>query len=171
MYNNFNGGFMSSYVLIGKIVGTHGIKGEIKILSDIEIKEQIFNKGFTLYFGDAKTPEKIITYRHHKNYEMVTLENYNNINEVLKYNKQKVYVKREDLIIDNYLLNDLLNYNVIENDKCLGKVINIIHNSSNILLEIDGNNHFYIPHVNEYIIKVDNIAKKIYVKNTGGLIL
>ena len=37
------------YVLIGKIVNTHGIKGELRILSDFEYKERIFKKGFNLY--------------------------------------------------------------------------------------------------------------------------
>ncbi len=162
---------MSSYVLIGKVCGTHGIKGEIRISSNHELKEQIFKPGFTLYFTDHKIKEIITSYRHHKIYEMVTLEGYSNINEVLKYKNQNVYVKREDLTITDYLLEDLISCEVIEDSKSLGKVVNIIHNGPNTLLEVSGIKHFYIPKVNDYIEKVDINKKQIYVKNTGGLIL
>ena len=162
---------MSSYVLVGKVCGTHGIKGEIKINSNHELKEQIFIPNFKLYFGPNKIEEKIITYRHHKTYEMVTLEGYNNINEVLKYKNQNVYVKREDLTIKDYLLTDLLDCEIIENNIVLGKVLNVIPNGSNILLEVNGSKHFYVPKVNDYIEKIDIASKKIYVKNVGGLML
>ena len=33
---------MNDFILIGKIVNTHGIKGEVKILSDFEYKERVF---------------------------------------------------------------------------------------------------------------------------------
>ena len=32
-------------VYIGKIVGTHGIKGEVRILSDFQYKEKVFIVG------------------------------------------------------------------------------------------------------------------------------
>ena len=37
------------YVKIGKIVNTHGIKGELRIRSDFEYKDRVFKKGFILY--------------------------------------------------------------------------------------------------------------------------
>ncbi len=162
---------MSSYILIGKVVGTHGIKGEIKISSNHELKEQIFIPNFKLYFGQEKWEEKIVTYRHHKIYDMVTLAGYSNINEVLKYNKQNVYVKREDLKIKDYLLEDLVGLTIIESNQSKGRVINVIHNGPNILLEVEGENHFYIPKVSDYIEKIDIPAGKIYVKNIRGLML
>ena len=36
-------------VLFGKIVGTHGIKGEVKISSNSDFKEERFKIGNTLY--------------------------------------------------------------------------------------------------------------------------
>ena len=35
---------------VGKVVGTHGIKGEIKVYSEIEIKGKVFKEGTKLYF-------------------------------------------------------------------------------------------------------------------------
>src|SRR5574344_1152481 len=101
---------MNKEILIGKIVDTHGIKGELRIRSDFELKDQVFKPGFIIYIGDNRIPEVIKSYRHHKEFDMVTLADYHNINEVLKYLKEMVYIKREDLLIkkDDYLLSDLI---------------------------------------------------------------
>ena len=37
------------YILIGKIVNTHGIKGELRIKSNFLMKDKVFKKGFALY--------------------------------------------------------------------------------------------------------------------------
>ena len=41
-------------VRIGKIVNTHGIKGELRILSDFEFKDKVFKKGIKVYVGKKK---------------------------------------------------------------------------------------------------------------------
>ena len=55
-----------------------------------------------LYKGKNKVCEVINnTHRHHKDYEMVTFDEYNDINQVLKYLKQDVNVIKEDLNLQN----------------------------------------------------------------------
>ena len=36
------------YVYIGKLVNTHGIKGEVRIISDFPYKERVFKSGIKL---------------------------------------------------------------------------------------------------------------------------
>ncbi len=152
------------YIYIGKIVSTHGIKGELKIISDFFEKDKIFKKGFKLYLTPLYHEEVINTYRVHKNYDMVTFDGYNDINDVLKYIGMGVYIKRSDLDLkeDEYLLNDLIGYEVYEDSKLLGKVSSISFNN-NVLLKID--DKFYIPFIDEFIEKVDVKIKKIMTRN------
>lgn len=161
------------YVYIGKIVNTHGIKGELRIRSDFERKEQIFRPGFVLYVGEGHIPEEIVTYRRHKVFDMVTFKGYDNINQVLNYLKMNVYVKREDLELsdDDYLLEDLKDLDVVENGELFGKVTDIVYNGSNILLYVSGEKDFYIPYNEHYIKNVNLKDKKIEVKDAKGLIL
>ena len=91
------------YIIIGKIVNTHGIKGELRILSDFKYKDKIFKKGFPLYIGYTKEKEIINTYRPHKQFDMVTFNNYNNINEVLKYKGEYVAIREMRKHISWYL--------------------------------------------------------------------
>lgn len=154
------------YIYIGKIVSTHGIKGEVKIISDFFEKDKIFKKGFKLYLTPLYHEEVINTYRVHKNYDMVTFDGYNDINEVLKYVGMGVYIKRSDLNLneDEYLLNDLIGYEVYENNKLLGKVSSISFNN-NVLLKID--DKYYIPFIDEFILEVD-VKKQKIVTNKGS---
>ncbi len=85
------------YIYIGKIVSTHGIKGEIRLISDFEYKELVFKVGTPIYIGNDKKRNIINSYRHHKNYDMITMEGYNNINDVLQFKNQKVYVLKNEI--------------------------------------------------------------------------
>lgn len=161
------------YIYVGKIVNTHGIKGELRIKSDFDKKEIVFKSGFTLYVGDSYIPFEIVGYRRHKEFDMVTFKGFDNINQVLQYLKMNVYVKREDLNLDkkDYLLQDLIGLNVFENGEKLGEVIDIVYNGSNILLYIEAEKKFYIPNNESFIKEVDLIKKEIKVMNAKGLIL
>ena len=82
-------------VYIGKIVNTHGIKGELRILSDFEFKDKAFKVNTEIYIDNEK--HIIKSYRKHKNYDMITIDNYNNINDVLYLLKKKVYKMKNEL--------------------------------------------------------------------------
>ena len=162
------------YIYIGKIVNTHGIKGELRILSDFEYKERVFRKGFNLYIGKDKTKEEINTYRHHKEFEMVTFNEYNNINQVLKYLKENVYILKEDLNLgeEEYLEKELIGFDVIENNEVVGKIINIEKTSpTNKIMEINyKGKRVLLPYHKDFILKLDLQNKKIEVKLIEGMI-
>ena len=164
---------MNSYVCIGKIVNTHGIKGELRILSDFEYKDKVFKKGISLFVGPSKKEYVINSYRHHKIFDMVTFVDYNNINDVLDLKGLLVYANRSILEIaeEDYLLTDLIDMEVYDNDKLLGVVKDYYLDNGNTLLAIKGTKDFYIPLKSNYIEKVDTKNKKIITNNGGKLIL
>ena len=45
---------------LGKIVNTHGLKGEVRILSDFEKKDRIFQPGKRLYIGPSRQEVTIL---------------------------------------------------------------------------------------------------------------
>ena len=105
---------MEDLIKIGKIVSTHGIKGELKIISEFPYKDKVFIIGNNLYIDN--NIYEIKSYRHHKNYEMVTLNDYTNINEVLFLLQKNVYLKKEDLYLSEkeILDEDLITYKVLK---------------------------------------------------------
>src|SRR5574344_699933 len=103
------------YIKIGKIVNTHALKGEVRIISDFEFKNQVFVVGKHLFIGRLYFEEFINSYRIHKQYDMVTFKGIDSINDVIKYKGEPVYVLESDLILndDEILIEDLLNYEII----------------------------------------------------------
>ena len=160
------------FVYIGKIVGTHGIKGEIRIISNFDKKEKIFVIDKPVYIGNEKLKEIINSYRKHKNYDMITLKGIYDINEVLKYKGQKVYALRRDLNIENdYVLDDLLGMKIVSNNIEYGIVEDIFDNNGNTLLKILFDKNYYIPYNKRYIKSVDLKNKSIEVDSVKDLIL
>ena len=149
-------------IRIGKYVNTHGIKGEIRILSDFSRKDLIFKKGFKIYIKDNEFV--INSYRKHKDYDMVTLEEINNINDIIDLKGNYVYIKRED--INGFIDEDLYEYSVIIKDKEY-KIINIIENKAHKILVL--NNNVMVPYVPEFIEKKDDIEKILYMKLPDNL--
>lgn len=161
------------YVFIGKIVNTHGVKGEVRILSDFKYKEKIFKKGVNIYIGKDKVREVINSYRHHKIFEMITLEGYNNINEVLKYKGSNVYVLKNDIIFKEgeYLDSDLIGIDVYQKDRLVGKIKRIDKYSTNEVIVIRGNDKDYlVPWVKELVLDIDLKKKIMVIADLKGLI-
>lgn len=148
------------YIYVGKIVNTHGIKGELRILSDSKYKNEIFKINNYLYIDDKEY--QIKTYRQHKNYDMVTLDDLDNINKVLYLKNKKVYTLRT--YIKEMLPEDLIGYEIIYEGKKEGKVISITKNKIQDILVTD--NKKKVIFIKEIIKNIDNEKKEIIV---GGI--
>lgn len=162
-----------NFIYVGKIVNTHGIKGEIRILSDFEYKDRVFVPNMKIYIGRKKEEEVIKTYRHHKNFEMITMDGYTNINDVLKYKGLYVYIDKKDLNLasDEVLDSDLINLTVLIDSREKG-VVKGIRNSggNNKILEIEtGNKTILIPYQREFISKIDIDNRQIVLAPIKGM--
>ena len=146
-------------------------QGEIRILSDFEYKDKVFIPGMTIYIGRKKEQEEIVTYRHHKNFEMITMKGYNDIDQVLRYKGLYVYVKREDhsLDKDEYLDSDYIDLDVIVDNNTIGKVIDIRDSGNNKFLVIKTEKEVFIPLQKEFIKEVNLDKKYIIIVPIKGM--
>lgn len=158
------------YINIGKLVNTHGIKGEVRILSDYRFKDKVFKKDFKFYIGKEKKEFIVETYRKHKNFDMVIFKDNYNINLVEYLKGSYIYINKEDLILnENIILSiDLINFDVIIEDKKQGVIVDVIDTKANEVLVLD--NNVMIPYVKDFILKIDKNEKKVFVNNVKGLI-
>lgn len=150
---------------IGDLVNTHGIKGEVRIISNFKYKDIIFKPNNNLYINNEKL--KIKTYRKHKNYDMVTFENYNDINEVLKFKGSKVYINKDEYTFPGPLNEDLYGKKVYDKDKYIGTLENIINNGGGELLVVKGKKEYLIPYVDEFVTNIDD---SVHLKLIKGFI-
>ena len=148
-------------VYVGKVVGTHGIKGEIRIISDFQFKDKVFVLGNGLIINDKDYV--IRSYRKHKNFDMVTL---NDINEVLFLVRNKVYFDKEKLNLSNeeVLDEDLLEFKVIDQDGRVGKVVEVfLASPTNKIIRVMFDKEYLIPAYSPMLKSIDKSNKCIYV--------
>lgn len=153
-------------VFVGKIVNTHGIKGEMRIISDFERKDLVFKVGKSIIISSL--PHIITSYRVHKEFDMISIEGYDNINQVIPFKGQNVYVEREDLELaeSDYLLADLIDMFVIMNDKIIGSIIDYTTGLNPLLVVMHEEKQFYIPMNGDFITNVDVKNNKVFVSDS-----
>ena len=153
-------------IFVGKYVKTHGIKGEIKIKSNINHKEKVFKIGNSLIIDNQ---EFIInTYRVHQEYDMITFKGITNINDILSLKGSLVYINKDLLNLnhDEYLDADLIDLEVYMNDNLVGKVSDIRYIIKNKKLLVI--NSSLVPF--ELVKKIDLKNKKIVIEEVSGLL-
>lgn len=157
-------------VHVGKVVTTHGIKGELRILSDFPYKDKVFVVGNNIII-DNKT-YTIQSYRVHKNFDMVTLNDYHNINDVLFLLKKDVYVDYDNLKLDEneYLDEELMEYKVITEDGSVGTVSEIFMASpTNKIIRVLLDKEYLIPMNSPMIIGINKDKREIYIRLMKGI--
>lgn len=154
------------YIFIGRIVNTHALKGEVRIVSDFEFKDRIFKENTLLYIGENKDKEIIETYRKHKQFDMVKFKGIDYINDVLKYKGSKVYIDESILNLkdDEILISELINMDVYNDNKYVGKIIEYRSDNGNNMLRV---NNKLIPYNKDFITKIDKENKSIYFHDIG----
>ncbi len=156
-------------VYVGKIVATHGIKGEIRLLSDFFYKEKAFMVGSFVFIDGEKY--RIYSYRRHKNYDMITLDGFFNINDVSFLISREVYKEREDLHLaeDEVLDSDLLDYVVLST---LGQGIVrevFLASPTNKILRVEiADREILIPFSSPYL-EIDYKNHKIMITMIDGM--
>lgn len=158
------------YLYIGKLVNTHGIKGEVRLISNFKYKNKVFVPGFKFYVGKEKKEFIIESYRKHKQFDMVVFKDNHDINLVEHLKGSFVYINKNDLILNKneFLAVDLIGFNVIINDKLIGVVDNVIETPANEVLVLD--NNVMIPYVKAFINNIDEKNKRVYVNDVKGLL-
>lgn len=155
-------------IYIGNIVNTHGIKGELKILSDIRNKEVVFKKGNIVTIENQEFT--INSYRVHKNFDMITLNEYNDINQVIIYKGKKVFVDKKYLPANILFDEDYIGLDVLS-DRYIGKIVDIMKNLYQDIFVIQGNEKtYYVPNVKAFIKNIDFDKKELYINEIEGLI-
>jgi 16S rRNA processing protein RimM len=166
------------YLEVGKIVGTHGIRGEVKIISDSDFRNERFKKNQKLYVKKQEVMEEITidSHRVHKNWDLITFNKITDINLVLDYVGSLVFVNREELPIlpqHEYYYDDLIGLKVyLEDNTLIGEVTDITNLPRGILLvvtKLDGKESL-IPFVAEFVKSVDQSHQRIIITPIEGLL-
>lgn len=165
---------------VGDVVNTHGIRGELKVVSHTDFPEERFAKGSKLVLhhpsGAEKVPVQVEGARPHKNVYIVKLKGYDNINEVLRFKGWQLKVAEEDrkpLAEGEYYYNEILGCRVVTDEgEELGQITDILAPGANHVwvVERPAGKPVLLPVIDDVILDVDPENKLVRVHLLEGLV-
>lgn len=166
---------MSEHIHIGKIVATHGIKGEI-VLKHVLGKKTDFKNTEAIFI---ETQNQHLPFFHEKGIAkndvetIIKLEGIDTKEAAAKLLQKKVWLTINDFEnrVSKKAPVNLLGFMVIENNNKLGEVKAVIEQPHQILLEVIINNkEALIPLHDESLKKIDRKKKEVQVILPEGLL-
>lgn len=167
---------------VGRIVNTHGIKGEVRVISTTDFEEARFAPGsrLAIFKKDDKKPiwVTIESARRHKNFILLTFEGLHNINLVEHFKEGLLKVTKDQLDDDELEENEYYYFEIIgcevfsEEGEHLGVITEILETGANDVWELkapNGKKH-YIPYIEDVVKEIDIDEKKITIHVMEGLL-
>ncbi|MCY9545811.1 ribosome maturation factor RimM [Lysinibacillus xylanilyticus] len=166
---------------VGRIVNTHGIRGEVRVLSTTDFEEERFAVGIKLaaFKKDDKKPTwvTIESMRRHKNFILLTFEGMNNINLVEPFKEGMLKITKDqmtdDLLEENeYFYHDIIGCTIVsEEGETIGAVTDILQTGANDVWVVKGTKkEHYIPYIEDIVKEIDIDEKKIVIHVMEGLL-
>lgn len=154
----------------GKIVNTHGIKGEVRIYPLCDSAEFLLD--FDRFYIDG-APMHVISSRTHKNMLLAKFENINNIATAEPLIGKQIFIDRADAELSEgqYFIEDLKGMRVLDIDSGFfyGTLQNIIQTGANDVFEVKGEKTYLIPKIDSVVLKIDTEKNEIYIRPMEGL--
>lgn len=147
---------MSSKIRIGKIVNTHGIRGELRIIDGPRYGCHEFTDTGYVYIDDVKYD--VVKVRPHKAFILITLKDLNNINDVLHLKNKYIEIEKENADV-SFDPNEYIGWEVKEKDKIIGKVVSLMETPMYYIFNLDSGDA--IPFTDNFIEVKDNHLLKL----------
>ncbi|MGG7143785.1 ribosome maturation factor RimM [Clostridium nigeriense] len=159
---------MKEILRVGKIVNTHGLKGEVKVIPLTDDPKRYNELEFVLIDGVKRNIENC---KYQKDRVIVKVEGINSIEEAEKYKNKYMEIPREyavPLEEDTYYIADIIGCNVYDTEgKNLGEVYDVIQTKNNDVYWIRKPKELLIPVLLDIVNDIDVENKKIVIKPVG----
>ena len=153
----------------GRIVNTHGVRGEVKIQPWADSPEFLKDFG-TLYIDGA--PVKVRSARVHKGCVIASLEDIDDVNGAMRLKGKLVSIDRRDAKLPEggYFIQDIIGARVVdENGAEVGTLVEVLNLPGSDVYVVRGEREILIPAVPQFILSRDIDAGVITVRMMEGL--
>lgn len=157
-------------IRFGKIVNVHGLRGDVKILTNSDFAEERLKAGKQLLLtnGDRLTVEKA---RLSKTTWLVKFKELSQIEQAEVLKNEMLFVEGVEILEeDEFYHADLIGLTLVANGKEVGNVVDVREVGSGHNLVCQGNERFQIPFVNTFVGDVDFEKKTIEIFPIPGML-
>lgn len=158
---------------IGKIINTHGLKGEVKVSAWTNLPNDFENFSYVLTKGNKRLNIEGIKYQ--KNNLIVKFREIDSIDEAQGYKNSVLYLPKEEMgeLPENvFYIADLLKCEVFsETGEKIGTLCDVFSTGSNDVYDIKRENakNLLVPIIEGVVKYVDISDKKIVIRIPEGL--
>lgn len=161
---------------IGKIVNTHGLRGEIKVVYWTDYAE-VFEEIQSVFIDKKGNVEeyKIKNVKYQKNNIILKLEGIDSIEDAEKLKNKVLSTSREQLgeLEDGaYYIADLIGISVYDDsNNLIGKISDVLQTGSNdvYVVKREGAKDLLLPVIDDVVLNIDIEGKRIDVHVMEGL--
>lgn len=171
---------MEKWFNVGKIVNTHGIKGEVRVISKTDFADERYKPGNKLFLFRKNDTEPleltVASHRQHKNFDLLTFEGYTNVNQVEPF-KEGILKIPESFLTEldegEYYFHEIIGCSVFTTEgEEIGAIREILTPGANDVWVVKGKNgkEILIPYIDDVVKEVDVKNKKILIHPMEGLL-
>ena len=164
----------NEYLCIGKIAGTRGVNGEIKINPYTDFPEDFFEIK-NMFLDVNESPIEFFDLKIHKSQVLMKIKGINNKNNAQLLQGKLVYAPREDIPIaeNSYFIEDLKGCTVedAKNNRVYGTLKEVFNRGASDIYEIVGSNgkEYFMPIIEGTIEEINLDENKILVNPLKGV--
>ncbi|SFE39520.1 ribosome maturation factor RimM [Alteribacillus iranensis] len=166
---------------VGKIINTHGVRGELKILPITDFVDDRFQNGNELFlFHETKKDRVKVTIersRSHKQFLLLTVTEINTLEEAETWKGGILQIPETALTPleeGEYYYHEIIGCTVYtEEEKPLGEVDDILSPGANdvwVVKPFHGEKEILIPYIKEVVKEIDVEKKRISIQLMEGLL-
>lgn len=158
---------MKKFLEAGKIVGTHGLKGNLKVESWCDSAEVLCSLK-VLYFGFGKQKVNILSARPNKGNVVMSIDGIDTVEKAMAVRGEILYLDREDLSLDKntFFIQDIIGCEVLDSstNEIYGKVTDVFKTGANDVYQVSsGDKVVLVPVIPDVIDNVSLDEKKIFI--------
>ncbi|MDP4180511.1 MAG: ribosome maturation factor RimM [Bacillota bacterium] len=167
---------MNDFLQVGKIVNTHGVKGELKVIPLTDDPTR-FDDLEDVFVGTDTSMNivNIESVKYFKNTVIIKFKEVLDMNDALKLKDQYIYIDRKNAVKlpkDTYFICDLIGLEVFEDGNRIGEIKDIIQTGSNdvYIVKDEENKEILIPALKTVVKAVSIENKRMEVSLPEGLL-
>ncbi|MBF8418602.1 ribosome maturation factor RimM [Heyndrickxia coagulans] len=171
---------MTQWFNVGKIVNTHGIRGEVRVISKTDFKAERYKPGNTLYLFLPGCNEPVAltieSHRVHKQFDLLKFEGFDSIGEAEKWKGGMLKVSEEqlnELGENEFYFHEIIGCEVVTTaGEKVGTVKEILTPGANDVwvVKTAQQKEALIPYIEDVVKKVDKKEKRIVIEPMEGLL-
>ncbi len=167
---------IKEYLELGEIVGTHGIRGEIRVNPWCDSPE-FAAKFKTLYFdSNGGCAVQIKSARPHGNIVLLTIKDVDTVEQAQKLRGKILYMKRSDAKLPkgSYFIAELIGctvYDADEPEKIYGTLSDVSATGANDVWHITDENgrEYLIPAIPDVCVETDVAKNRVVIRPLKGI--